>query len=109
MIRIGLSFMAVHNIGRVDFMTYTEFCNMFKEYLTGKQLADMQDLAFRCYTVDYGYRPMRKNQKQVAYGIIQELFYRIDVEDCVDYLKQFDVPRYKAVEFWQSLEWIKGA
>ena len=89
-------------------MTYTEFYNMFKDYLTGNQIANVQEMAFGFYADAHGYRPMRKAQKQFAYEFAREYFYSMEVDDCIDVLWKIGVPRYKAVEFWQCLEWIKG-
>ena len=85
-------------------MTYTEFYKMLKYYLTGKEIADMQELAFRNYMDAHGYRPMRKEQKQVAYGFIEDLIYNMDLEECVDYLGGYGIARYKAEAIWQSLD-----
>lgn len=85
-------------------MTYTEFHKMFKEYLTGKEIADMQELAFSNFEDAHGYRPMRKNQKQVAYGFMEDLIYNMEMEECVDYLGCYGISQYKAEAIWQSLE-----
>lgn len=85
-------------------MEYPKFRKMFEGFLTGKQIADMQETAFGCYEDAHGYRPMRKNQKQIAYGFIQDLFYDMSLDDCIDYLELFDVSEEIATRFWENLE-----
>lgn len=82
----GLSGMAVHN-NRKEWkiiMRYTEFYNMFKDYLNGNQITEMQKMAFKFYKDAHGYNPMRKNQKQVAYGFLQDLFYNMESDECIE-------------------------
>ena len=102
--------MAVHN-DRKEWkiiMRYTDFYNMFKDYLNGNQITEMQKMAFKFYKDAHGYNPMRKNQKQVAYGFLQDLFYNMESDECIDCLVKYGVDYKRAEAFWQSLEWIKG-
>jgi hypothetical protein len=85
-------------------MTYTDFYNMLNPYLTNFQIALVQDTAFQYYEDAHGYRPMRKKQKQFAYGFIQEFFYGIEIDECIEFLGRYGVPKIKSIEFWQSLD-----
>lgn len=85
-------------------MTYIEFHKLFKKYLSGKEIADMQKLAFMNYEDAHGYRPMRKSQKQVAYGFLEDLIYNMEMKECVDYLGCYGISQIKAEAIWKSLE-----
>ena len=85
-------------------MNYTEFYNMFKDYFTNAQIAKIQRSAFDNFEHAHGYKPIRKSGKNIAYGFIRDFLYNEDFSVCLDYLKTFGIPQYKAVEFLESLD-----
>ena len=43
---------------------------MFKDYLTGNQITNVQEMEFIFYEDVHGYKPRRKAQKQLAYEFV---------------------------------------
>lgn len=89
-------------------MRYTEFVHMLDNYLTGYQIDLLKRKAYQFYQDAHGYKPLRKEQKQVAYGFIKDLLYNMKIDECIEFMEKIGVPAYKATELWQSLEWIRG-
>ena len=86
-------------------MNYQEFYNLFKYYFTGCQIATIQRIAFQEYKDAHGYYPMRKEQKQVAYGFVHDFMYNmLDPEECCEYLRSTGASKENIVAFWKSLD-----
>ncbi len=86
-------------------MTYPEFYNLFKDYFTGGQIAEIQRIAFKEYTDGHGYYPRRKEQKQFAYSFVHDFLYdMLDAEDCYEYLKSTGASKEIIEAFWKSLD-----
>lgn len=84
-------------------MAYTDFYNLFKNFFTVREIQVMQDLAFSNYKDAHGFRPMRKEQKQVAYGFIEDLIYNMGLNECVDFLGSYGIVWHKATALWLSM------
>lgn len=85
-------------------MTYKEYHDIFKDYFTERQIAAMQELAFANYEDAHGYRPMRKEQKQIAYDFIINFLRDMDAGECIEYLKPLGMRQCAIVELWDSLD-----
>jgi len=87
-------------------MTYKEFHDILKGYFTEEQIVAMQKFAFTNYEDAHGYRPIRKEQKQIAYGFIIDFLRDMDVTDCVGCLKPLGIPLIATINLWNSLEYL---
>lgn len=87
-------------------MTYKEFHDILKGYFTEEQITAMQKLAFINYEDAHGYRPVRKEQKQIAYEFIIDFLRDMDVTECVGYLKPVGIPLLVAIRLWNGLEYL---
>lgn len=88
-------------------MTYTKFYSLLSKYFTNSEIAKIQEIAFKEYKDAHGYRPMRKNQKQCAYGFLIDFIYSeiVNCLDCYEYLKYTGVSFDSVKEFWKSLDY----
>lgn len=87
-------------------MTYKKFHDVFKNYLTEKQIIILQKYAFTNYEETHGYKPMRREQKQIAYGFIIDFLRNMNVTECIAYLKPIGIPLITAINLWNSLEYL---
>lgn len=87
-------------------MRYTEFYDFLKDYFTEREIVGIQMLAFREHKDAHGFYPMRKEQKQFAYGFLHDFLFNniIDVEDCYHYLKTAGCTREHVELFWKIME-----
>ena len=83
---------------------FKEFHDIFKGHFTRREILDMQKVAFQNYEDAHGHKPIRKDQKEIAYSFIRDLLYNMEVCECVDYLKSFGISESNAIKFWESLE-----
>jgi len=86
-------------------MTYKKFHDRLIGILTEEQITTMQKFAFQNYEDAHGYRPIRKEQKQIAYDFIIDFLRNMDVTECVGYLKPLGIPLIAAINLWNSLEY----
>ncbi len=87
-------------------MTYKEFHDRLIGILTEEQITTMQKLAFTNYEDAHSYRPIRKEQKQIAYDFIIDFLRNMDITECVGYLKPVGIPLIAAINLWNSLEYL---
>lgn len=85
-------------------MTYKKFHDMFRLYLTEAQITAIQESAFQNYEDAHGYRPKRKEEKQLAYDFAVDFIRDMMVTECVGYLKPMGIPLTTAVNLWHGLE-----
>lgn len=87
-------------------MTYKKFHDIFKNYLSEEQITTLQKFAFTNYEDAHRYRPMRKEQKQIAYDFIIDFLRNMDITECVGYLKPLGIPLNATINLWNSLEYL---
>ncbi len=87
-------------------MTYKKFHEKLIGTLTENQISIMQKIAFTNYEDAHGYRPIRKEQKQIAYDFIIDFLRDMDITECVGYLKPLGIPLLVAIKLWNSLEYL---
>lgn len=88
----------------IKVMTYREFHDILKRHLTELQITTIQKVAFKNYEDAHGYKPKRKEQKQLAYDFMIDFICNMDVTECVRYLKPFGIPLITAITLWHGLE-----
>lgn len=88
-------------------MTYKEFHDMLKWWLTEWQIAIIQEFAFQNYEDAHGCRPKRKEEKQIAYGFIIDFLRDMDAAECVGCLKPLGIPLLAAIKLWEGLEYVE--
>lgn len=86
-------------------MKYTDFYNLLEKYFTGREIAGIQQIAYKEYYDAHGYLPKRKVQKQCAYAFLVDFIRNniVDAEDCYNYLRSAGVARVNIEKFWASL------
>lgn len=85
-------------------MTYGKLHGILRGLLTESQIQTVQELAFQNYEDAHGYRPKRKEEKQLAYDFIIDFIRDMEVTECVGYLKPMGIPLITAVNLWHGLE-----
>lgn len=90
----------------MQIITYTDFYNMFKDYLDGQQFSIMQKLAFSTYEDVLGYRPKRDRQKQSAYSYMFNKLCNMDIDEWIAYLTPLGVHEIVVIELYKKFKQI---